>query len=405
MRRVAWLLLLFFVFAIPWEYSLDLGAPLGNIARIGGVMLLLVAIPAILQAGEMRKPGPLQWLTLALFLWFCCTCFWSAVPAITLVKLRGYIQEMMVVWFVWEYAESPDDLRMLMRVWLAGSWVLAILTIANFVSFDPGSSDQIRFAAVGQDPNDVARFLDLGFPIAALLLDGRENKLGRLLAAGYLPLGFACVLLTASRGGFLAAIVALIGCAILLWRRHPRGAVGALLALPAIIGAMWLLTPRQTLERLGTIAEQLQTGDLNQRVNIWIAGWHAFVAAPLFGHGAGSFVTVAALAPTDTAHNTVLAILVEGGLCALAMATAIVAISLQSILTTRGGIRIALAALMAVWLMSSIVGTVGESRTTWLLLGIIAVGSRLAEEDPGGMERVFSDAGPATEFRLAERVT
>ena len=50
MRRIAWLLLLVFAFAIPWEYSLDLGEPFGNIARIVGLLLLLAAIPAV-------KPG------------------------------------------------------------------------------------------------------------------------------------------------------------------------------------------------------------------------------------------------------------------------------------------------------------------------------------------------------------
>ena len=160
----------------------------------------MVAVPAVLQAGGFRRPGPLQWLTLAFYLWFCGSLFWTAVPDATLMKLRSYFQEMMIVWLVWEFGESPRDVRDLMRAWLAGSWVLAILTIANFAFFDPNSADQIRFAAFGQDPNDVARFLDLGFPIAALLLDGRERWPGKLLAAGYLPLGFVCVLLTASRG-------------------------------------------------------------------------------------------------------------------------------------------------------------------------------------------------------------
>ncbi len=41
MRRLAWMLLVVFVFAIPWEYSLDTGPPLGNVARIAGLLLLL----------------------------------------------------------------------------------------------------------------------------------------------------------------------------------------------------------------------------------------------------------------------------------------------------------------------------------------------------------------------------
>ena len=48
MRRVTWVLLLLFAFAIPWEYSLELGEPLGNIARFIGVLVLLTAVPALL---------------------------------------------------------------------------------------------------------------------------------------------------------------------------------------------------------------------------------------------------------------------------------------------------------------------------------------------------------------------
>ena len=88
MRRIAWLMLLLFAFAIPWEYSLELGAPLGNIARFIGVLLLLVAIPAVLGAGRMRSPGPMQWLVLALYLWFCATWLWTIDPVATFEKLR-----------------------------------------------------------------------------------------------------------------------------------------------------------------------------------------------------------------------------------------------------------------------------------------------------------------------------
>ena len=114
MRRIAWLLLLLFAFAIPWEYSLDLGEPLGNVARILGLLTLLAAIPAVAQTGRLRAPGLMQWLVLAFFLWFCCTCFWTIEPEVTLIKLRGYFQESMIVWLVWEFAESDDDLQALM---------------------------------------------------------------------------------------------------------------------------------------------------------------------------------------------------------------------------------------------------------------------------------------------------
>src|ERR1039458_5628902 len=92
------------------------------------------------------------------------------------------------------------------------------------------AAGQIRFAAAGQDPNDVARFLDLGFPLAALLFVSERRWPSRLLALGYLPLGLFAVLLTASRGGFLAAVVALVGCSILLARTPLECALARILA-------------------------------------------------------------------------------------------------------------------------------------------------------------------------------
>jgi O-antigen ligase len=377
-RRLAWLLLLAFAFAIPWEYSLDLDAPLGNVARIAGLMLLLAAVPAVLLAGRVRTPGPLQWLALAFFLWLCCTCFWTIQPGATLFRLRGFVQVMLPVWLVWEFTEDSGDLRDLLRAFVAGSWVLAGLTIASLATPEAG---QIRFVAQGQDPNDVARFLDLGFPLAALLLEGESTWLGKILALSYLPIGLAGVLLTASRGGFLAALVAFAGCWYLLARRR-RGFLMATLWLPAIVAAFWLLVPYETRERLATIPEQLTRGDLNQRLNIWHAGWQAFIHAPFLGTGAGTFVAAAKLAPIDTAHNTVLALGVEGGIVALVLAAAIVAVSARSVLATKGPVRIALGTALLVWVVTSMAATVEESRTTWLLLALIAAAERLSAQQP-----------------------
>jgi O-antigen ligase len=390
MRRIAWLLLLLFAFTIPWEYSLDLGEPLGNIARIVGLLLLLAAIPAVLQSGRLRAPGAMLWLVLALYLWLCCTCFWTIEPAVTLDRMRGFFQEMMVVWLVWEFAESAGDLRALLRATVAGSWVLALLTLANFATAEAIASDQIRFSAMGQDPNDLARFLDLAFPMAALLVNSESRWPWRLLAAGYLPLGFVAVVLTASRGGFLASVVALAGSGLLLAHRHPRRMLTGALALPPLAVILWLIVPRGTFGRLATISEQLQHGDLNQRLNIWQAGWHAFVRAPFFGTGAGSFVSAAGLAPIDTAHNTALSIAVSGGLVALFIATAIVASAIWSITQTGGPLKGALTTVLLVWMVTSVIATVEESRSTWLLLGMIALAGRLAVEQPHQLAECFS---------------
>jgi O-antigen ligase len=404
MRTIAWSLLLIFAFAIPWEFSLDLGEPIGNVARVAGLLTLLAAIPAVLQSGRLRSPGAFQWITLAFFLWFCASFFWTIDPAATLIKIRAYFQEMMTVWLVWEFVDTPENLRDLMLATVGGSWVLAILTLAAFRSPEALAAGQIRFAASGQDPNDLARFLDLGFPLAALLFETDRRLLARFVALAFLPVGLLAVLLTASREGFLAALMALAGSAAILTRRHVRRVLVAVFALPLFAALLWVIIPAGTIDRLATIPEQLRSGDLNQRFNIWTVGWRAFTHAPLIGSGAGSFVTAAHLAPIDTAHNTALSLLVSGGLCALFLATLLVALAVRSALRTAGPLRIALVTSLLVWAITTFVATVEENRSTWLLLATAVVAGRLAQQDFQLLSACFFPAAPSVPKRMLCRL-
>jgi O-antigen ligase len=240
----------------------------------------------------------------------------------------------------------------------------------------------------------VARFIDIGFPLAAILVHCERRWPWRLMAIGFLPVGIVAVLLTASRSGFLAALVALAGSLVLLAHGHARRVAVGAFALPPFLAAIWLIVPAGTIGRLATIPEQLQGGDLNQRTNIWAAGWEAFVHAPWFGSGAGSFVEAAHTTPIDTAHNTVLSILVGGGLCALFLASLLVALAVRAALQSHGLFRLALVTSLLVWAITSLIATVEENRTTWLLFGIVLLAARLSEEDPLGLAACFRLAPP-----------
>ena len=165
--------------------------------------------------------------------------------------------------------------------------------------------------------------------------------------------------------------------------------MAALFGTPVLAAAIWLAIPTQTLFRIGSVVGELQRGDLNQRWNIWLAGWQAFVHAPLFGSGVGSFVLAARTAPLDTAHNTALALAVEGGMVAVLIGLALVVASGACVLRTRGPLRIALGSTLAVGLLSSLVATVQENRATWLLLGMVAIAARLTPTEQALIARVI----------------
>ena len=104
----------------------------------------------------------------------------------------------------------------------------------------------------------------------------------------------------------------------------------------------------------------------------------------------GRFTTAARLAPGDTAHNTVMAVLVTGGLAGAALFMAILVCVGTAVARMNGLLRIALGTALAVWFITSMVGSVEENRTTWLLFAMMAAAARLEGEFPLAMREVFS---------------
>jgi O-antigen ligase len=187
----------------------------------------------------------------------------------------------------------------------------------------------------------------------------------------------------------LGALTAMFGSASLLVLWRPRASAMVFLGLTLTACILWLFVPLESLDRLATIPEQVSSGDLNDRLNIWTAGWQAFRLAPWFGYGAGTFAAAAGLAPADTAHNTLMAVLVTGGVAGTLLFVAIVGSVCWYVIGLSGLLRVALGTSLAVWLVTSMVGSVEENRTTWLLFAIVALGARLAREDPAAMELLF----------------
>ena len=216
------------------------------------------------------------------------------------------------------------------------------------------------------------------------------------MALAYVPCGLGAVLLTASRGGFSASLVALFGSVLLLLAWRPRAASVVLAGLAAVAGAIWSFVPEETFDRLATIPEQVGSSDLNDRLSIWISGWHAFSAAPWFGYGAGTYAAASGLSPGDTAHNTLMAILVTGGITGVGIFTGILLLTGRAVFATKHLLRIALGSAFLVWLITAMVGSVEENRTTWLLFAVMGLAGRLSVEAAGDMEAIFGFRGADT---------
>ncbi len=161
-----------------------------------------------------------------------------------------------------------------------------------------------------------------------------------------LGLSATCALLSGSRAGLVAAAIAgvLVGAALLyIHSKRSQLSMGVLataLAVVGVLGAIFLVSGRFVLDRL---AVSPGAGNTGSRDAIFAAHWKAFLQAPWFGHGLGSFQqfnpTVAGpsdavlLSHLGATHNVYLQWLTEAGVVGTAaMSICVLTIVARSVL-------------------------------------------------------------------------
>src|SRR2546430_9498499 len=312
MSNAAFRLLWCFVFVLAWDsFS---GVPVfGSIPRLVGFG---VSAFSVLYIVARRRIRPLSWFhafAVLFVLWAGVSSFWSIDPEATRTRFLTYLQLLVLVWLIWEVAWSPERQGALLQAYVLGVSVAAVVTVHGYVWGVP--VEEGRFSALSFNPNELGMILALGLPMAWYLSLSQQHQRVGWIWRLYLPLGVTAILLTASRGAFLAALVALVIIPWTLGRLRLRTKV-ALYAFAA--GTILLATnfvPATSLERIATTRADIEAGYFGGRGHIWRAGLEVAREHPLVGVGAGG--GVAALEPAAHgvgqfgSHDVFLAILVE----------------------------------------------------------------------------------------------
>jgi len=371
-----------FVFVLPWDKFI-LMPVLGSIPRLVGLAASAVGVVHVLARRRVR---PLSWFHLfaILFvLWAGVSAFWSIDPQATRVRFLTYIQLVVLVWLIWEIAWSPERQRALLQAYVLGVSFAAGFTIHTYLLGVP-AIEGTRFTAFSFNVNELGMTLALGLPMAWYLSLSQPRQRLAWIWRLYLPLGVTAILLTASRGAFVAALVAL---AIIPWtlgrlRLRTKVALYALSAGTLIAATQFV--PETSLERLQTIRADVGAGYFGGRGAIWMAGLEVAQEHPVAGVGAGAYG--AAVEPTLFfgwgAHSVPLAILVENGIVGLFLllgAVAAVTIPVRHLPPLQRRFSIVLLLAVAV---ASLSGEWEDRKAFWFVFGVLAaqVVYRLAEK-------------------------
>ncbi|MBZ5643274.1 MAG: O-antigen ligase family protein [Acidobacteriia bacterium] len=280
------------------------------LAKITGILALAALL---LSARHIRRDLPRETILLALL-----AGQMLLAAAASQVWKGGALQaaldfaKVLVIFLVMTVAlNSQKRLRQVLSLQAAS--VAAIAGVTIWKSHLLAGRLAGAVAGAFSDPNDLALTIVISLPLALALALLARNIFWKLFWAMSMAVMILAVLLTGSRGGYLALAAAV---AAGLWEFAIRGRRGYLLAL-AVLGAaaFWQISG-------GMIAGRVQgmvTPDesVQQRQQLFWRSLEVSAEHPVFGVGAGNFQQISG--NWHVTHNSYTQMSAEGGVPALVL--------------------------------------------------------------------------------------
>jgi O-antigen ligase len=289
--RFAFLALMAFTFVLvlaPQDWLPAL-APL----RLAFVAALAAAAAHLID--RWRRPVP--WATPPEFVlaglllgWAVVTVPLSMWPGGSVAHLTDlYLKSLIVFWLLGRVIDRVDRLYGLAWLLSLASVPIAVIGLMKYRAGEFIAGSQ-RLEGYGSgmtgNPNDLALTLTLFLPLTLAVLASTRSFVGRAIAAASAVLAVACIVVTFSRGGFIAlAVVLLLGMAWFV-QRWPLLALAGATAIALVVPA---LLPSGYAERVQTAfnVQDDRTGSAQERLRDMKAAGRWIQEHPIVGAGVG----------------------------------------------------------------------------------------------------------------------
>ncbi len=121
MRKFTRLLLVAFVFTVPWDVVAVEG--FGALSRLMGVATLGVGFLTLAMEGRFRKPNAILVLATAFTVSSALTLLWSISYPDTVVRVWTYAQLLGSAWVIHEFARTRKEQHALLLAYCLGAFV------------------------------------------------------------------------------------------------------------------------------------------------------------------------------------------------------------------------------------------------------------------------------------------
>jgi O-antigen ligase len=258
----------------------------GHVATVLMALAWLAAIRTgrTVALSVVRRHRRLFGMLALLLVWLALSLAWSVQPSAD--SLIRWINSGFIILLVATSISTRRDARLLMAGFIVGAVASVAIGLGSEgltpSAASAASADTTRLVGGTGDPNELAQGLVPAIALAAALLGATRNAVLRLLLACGVAIMIVGLGATESRGGLIAALVAVL-CSLVLAKGHRQHVLGFVL-LVAGVAAMWFAASPGALHRITGI-DSSGSG----RSEIWRIAWEVTQDHPIVGVGLDNF--------------------------------------------------------------------------------------------------------------------
>jgi O-antigen ligase len=234
----------------------------------------------------------------AFIAWTALSAVWAPSPGAVAESLTRYVPNLLLLPIVFSAVERERDVHLILAAFVIGT----LISTGYGVFISPTDADAAadgRISGAGADPDYLSASLVASMAVCTSVLVTRVfNGAARALCAMALMLLFVSLVMTASRTGIVALLLA-TGFAVFTAGRGRRLPATIVVGAMLMIGAVYITqaAPEHIRERLQHI-DTSGTG----RTDIWKVATRVIEAHPITGIGSGNFVSQSVHYLFDAGH-------------------------------------------------------------------------------------------------------
>jgi len=362
MEQIAQFALSAFVFSIPFEHSVQLD--LGSISRLVGFLAMGTGIFAILEQ-KHSKPLPLfHHLFAAMIVWVALGYQWSIAPDTTFTRLTSLVQFWFLSFLIWQLVTTPAMMTKIMSAFFISNLIISLTIFFDFL--ESGSVTQ-RYTAVNANENGLAFMSSVAVSFAWFLSFKQQNNVASVLYRISVTLMVITLLLSGSRGGFLASIPIFVFILTTIKTSFTTTRIKLVALIAVIIVAIFYVIPEAQFTRIESIPDEIKEGTLSGRQRIWEEGFSLSDDTWILGSGYATFRSQGLYRP---AHNTWFSLLASIGLIGMGLFGGMLLTVMYSLRALPLFERNLWFFVLFSWVVFSLSADLENQKITWLLFSL-----------------------------------